>query len=487
MGWIDRLLGRSRPQAPRNPVNQAIGAMFARAARKAHPERDSYIYPRFTPLGAPLVDHQAVYKPVPINLRAFTRTTYCRRAINCIKDPIRQLDWEIRPVKHRDPAPGWQRRAQIATHCLRHPNDSDSWGTFVEQLVEDYLVGAASYEQQLSSDKSRPIWMWPVDGMTVQIYPLWTGEDPNTPHYLQVPGWGAAVGNVIGGVQFLDNELVYIRPNPSTGDPFGVGAVQIAFDTIGKYLGVNEYSGKLASNSNPNNALWLKDLTPEQRDEIRDYWQNEIEGRGEMPFFGGAEAPTVLKFQNGDASLYLKYMDWLVREIATAFGISPQNLGLEADVNRNTAEISVNRDWDTAIKPVAQAIADYINRMTLHKRLGWIDLEFQFIGMDREDETAIANINQIYLQNNVLTPNEVREKLGIEPLKSKWGDMLAADVAIATQAAMMLGDDLDPMLLPDKGVQPGADSGHAPSMPQTTKNGGDPAIKDNPEDVRGDE
>ncbi|MGC9237826.1 MAG: phage portal protein [Thiomonas sp.] len=485
MAFLDRLRGvfGGRAASPRpDPVQAGIASLFAKA-RPSRPERDSYVYPRFTPLGAPLVDHQAVYKPVPINLRAFTRTTYCRRAINVIKDPIRQLEWEIRPVKHGKPRPDWERRAMIVTECLRSPNDSDSWGSFIEQLVEDYLVGAASYEQQLSSDPRRPLWMWPVDGMTVQIYPLWTGEDPNTPRYLQVPGWGAAVGNVIGGVQFLDSELVYIRPNPSTGDPFGVGAVQIAFDTIGKYLGVNEYSGKVAANANPNNALWLKDLTPEQRDEIRDYWQNEIEGRGEMPFFGGNEAPQILTFRNGDSSLYLKYMDWLVREIATAFGISPQNMGLEADVNRNTAETSVNRDWDTAIKPVAVAIADHINRHTIHKRLGWHDLEFQFLGMDREDEQAIANINQIYLKNNVLTPNEVREKLGMQPLKSKWGDMLAADVAIATQAAMMLGDDLDPDLYPDKGVAPGKDSGHTPSF----DTGGDNAAKPDPTDVRGDE
>jgi len=48
---------------------------------------------------------------------------------------------------------------------------------------------------------------------------------------------------------------------------------------------------------------------------------------------------------------------------------------------------------------------------------------------------------------------------------------------------MMLGDDLDPDLYPDKGVAPGKDSGHAPS----NETDGDNAVKDNPENVRGDE
>lgn len=433
-------------------VIDRIRHLFAR--RKVAPTRESYIFPRFTPLGAPLVDHQAVYKPTPINLRAFTRTTYCRRAINVIKDPIRQLEWEIRPTKrHRKKPPSdWEQRAEVAMHCLDHPNENDSWGSFIEQVVEDYLVGAGCYEQQVSSNPARPVFMWPVDGLTIQIYPLWQGDN-QTPRYLQVPGWGAAVGNVMGGVQFLDSELTYIRPNPSTGDPFGVGAVQIAFDTIGKLLGVEEFSAKLASNANPNNALWIKGLDPEQKAALRDFWQNEVEGRAFMPFFSTDEEPKVMKFTNGDSSLYLKYMDWLAREIATAFGISPQNLGLEADVNRSTAEVSEDRDWDTAIKPAAAAIADHITRHTLHKLLGWYDLEFAFVGLDREDELATARIWQIYYKTNLMTPNEMREKLGHEKSANKFSNMLYTDTQVAVQGAMMLGDDLDPNLKPDPGTQ----------------------------------
>jgi phage portal protein BeeE len=435
------------------PVLDRIRTLFAR--RKAAPVRESYIFPRFTPLGAPLVDHQAVYKPTPINLRAFTRTTYCRRAINVIKDPIKQLEWEIRPAKHyrKDKNTDRDSRIQVATHCLLHPNEQDGWGSFLEQVVEDYLVGAGCYEQQLSNNPARPFWMWPVDGLTIQIYPLWAGDN-KTPRYLQVPGWGAAVGNVMGGVQFLDSEMTYIRPNPSTGDPFGVGAVQIAFDTIGKLLGVEEFSGKLASNANPNNALWIKGLDPEQKASLRDFWQNEVEGRAYMPFFSTDEKPEVMKFTNGDESLYLKYMDWLAREIATAFGVSPQNLGLEADVNRSTAEVSEDRDWDTAIKPTATAIADHITRHTLHKLMGWHDLEFRFTGLDREDELATARIWQIYYKTNLMTPNEMREKLGHEKLVNPFADKLYADTEIATQAAMMLGQDLDPSLKPDPGSPP---------------------------------
>jgi hypothetical protein len=33
------------------------------------------------------------------------------------------------------------------------------------------LVGAAAIELQLGGDKLRPLWMFPVDGLSIQIYP----------------------------------------------------------------------------------------------------------------------------------------------------------------------------------------------------------------------------------------------------------------------------------------------------------------------------
>jgi len=45
-----------------------------------------------------------------------------------------------------------------------------------------------------------------------------------------------------------------------------------------------------------------------------------------------------------------------VRKIASCFDLSPQNMGLEREVNRGTSETAQDRDWDQAIKPFAGLI-----------------------------------------------------------------------------------------------------------------------------------
>jgi hypothetical protein len=42
-----------------------------------------------------------------------------------------------------------ERQIEIATECFRHPNIDDNMASFLEQVIEDYLIGAAAIEMQL--------------------------------------------------------------------------------------------------------------------------------------------------------------------------------------------------------------------------------------------------------------------------------------------------------------------------------------------------
>ena len=129
-------------------------------------------------------------------------------------------------------------------------------------------------------------------------------------------------------------------------------------------------------------------------------------------------------------------------EIAIAFDLSPQNLGVERDVNRNTAEVGEDRDWVSAIKPMAHLITSHITRETIQALLGFSQLEFAFKGLDREDEQAEATVYSTYYASNVLTPNEQRAYMGLPPSESPFADMLfvEANQAMAQQAAQAAAD-----------------------------------------------
>jgi hypothetical protein len=446
MAWLDFLKGR-------------------RVGRRAHePKRDTIAWPNTRQLGSVGSNKRILYKPTPRNLRFFGKTPYARRAINAIKNPIALLDWEIVPMKGVDMNAELQRQAEVAAYCLDHPNADDSFRTFAEQVVEDVLLGAGAAEVQLSGDEMRPVWLWPVDGLTIQMFPGWEPGSRDA-RYVQTIGYGNFAGNASGQqVMLRDDEMIYIRPNPSSATPFGTGPLEVAFNSISRILGVGEFAGNVASNSRPSIGLDLGDgAGPETIAAFRSFWRTEVEGQGNMPIWGmnatGADGktrgPSVLRlYPEGDDGLYLKYQEFLKSEIAVAFDLSPQNLGVERDINRSTGEVAEDRDRNHAIKPMAHLLESHLTRHVLHRLLGFSQLRFQFLGIEEEDELNLAHVYAQEYQWNAVTPNEYRSRRGMPPSDNPFADMLNADVEIAKMAARGAGEVDDPDLKPNATAKP---------------------------------
>jgi HK97 family phage portal protein len=423
-------------QRPRPSLWRRAWQSFALRAgrRRMEPQRKTDIYARLKQIGSwNLRDSRPTIKPVPANLRYFSRTPYATRAISLYSRPISMLDWQVVPREGVKENSEIKRQIEIATACLHSPNHDDSLVSLLQQIVEDICVcGAGAIEQQPGGDKIRPLWLWPVDALSIQIYADWDG-DANRPRYCQTYGYGNV--GVAQGKDLLNRELIYMRERPTTDTPFAVGALEVAFQTINRQLGVAEYSGNVAANAHPANILWMKGASVDEREAFRAYWRNEIEGQGQVPIVGSEDAKVLALREATDNGLFLKYQQFVIREIATAFGISPQNLGIEADVNRNTSEVAEDRDWDLGIKPMAKMIARYINREAIWGSLGFSQIELTPGGLDREDEKASADIFKIEYEGNAITPNEYRARRNLPPLESAWGDMVYADAQIAIKGA----------------------------------------------------
>jgi len=378
--------------------------------------------PNFPRAGASTA-HSLMPKPTQANLRRFAETPVARRAINVIKDRIVGMRWRIQPRRGRtlDQIPDGARRIQILTENFEAPNPDDSFRSFLEQVLEDVIVGGfGAIELDLSegwalagegarATQALPLVMWPVDGATIRIMTNWDGR-PESPRYAQVTGLYGAEGQIV----LNDEELSYIRLNARTHTPFGLGRVEVAFETINAFLSAYRYAGRLASNSVVQYALWLQGLTPAHHDRLIRWWQDEIEGTGRVPIISAESTPEVLRFGAGtDADLRLAWQEFLLRIIANAFDLPAVFLGLEQDVNRSTAAEMSEMAFRSAIVPTARLVAEHLTRDAIAKRLGWTDLEFVFTDVDAQDEMAQAQIDEILLRNGVVTVNEVRRARGL--------------------------------------------------------------------------
>ena len=415
----------------------------------------------------------AVPKPTPANLRRFAETPVARRAINVIKDRIAGMRWRIQVRSGRSMAeiPDAALRIRSLTENFEAPNPDDSFRSLLEQVLEDVIVGGfgaieidrvEGWEIPLVDAGRRdaaatgagdnphpnaaknaalgwgtlqsfvsaqpyaggapalhgaaalpgPLVMWPVDGATIRILPDWDGR-ADSPRYVQVTGLTGAKGQIV----LNDDELSYIRLNPRTHTPFGLGRVEVAFETINAFLSAHRYAGRLASNSVVQYALWLQDLSPAKHERLIRWWQDEIEGTGRVPIMSTETKPEVLRFGAGtDADLRLAWQEFLIRVIADAFDLPAQFLGVINDVNRATADAMNEMAFRSAIVPTARLVAEYLTRDAIGKKLGWTDLEFVFTDVDATDEMQQAQIDEILLRNGIVTVNEVRRARGLSEI-----------------------------------------------------------------------
>jgi hypothetical protein len=234
----------NRIAAPR-PADLSASAATAEADRK------TLALPAIlTPLQFP---GNHLPKPTPANLRRFAETPVVRRAINVIKDRIAAMDWQIRIRRGVRDVAFAELKLRALRHALEEPNPTDSFRTLIEQVIEDALTGGfGAIEMEPTNDPERPAMLWPVDGASIRINARWDGQ-PDTPRYAQVmPGQLESAA-----IELRDDQLIYVRMNPRSFTPFGLGPLEVAFETVNQFLSAHRFAGKLAANSVAQYALWL--------------------------------------------------------------------------------------------------------------------------------------------------------------------------------------------------------------------------------------
>lgn len=290
--------------------------------------------------------------------------------------------------------------------------------------------------------------MWPVDATTIRIYADWTESTPEKPHYAQLTG----LKGERGIISFLDDELIYMRQNVRSSTPFGLGDLEVGFNAVNAFLGAQDMAARSAADQIHKTWLWFENtIAPSQLQTVRRHVQNEIEGQGKLSLISGMKKPEIIEATPvTPEDLMLDWQQFLLRIIGLAFGLSPIALNLERDVNRNTSEVMTQTDFKRAVVPKANIYAEYLNRQLIWKKIGWRDIQFEWIGLEDPDAQTQQNLNTLLYKNNAITPDEIRQQLGKPPLPGKWGTLTLGQYTILQMAARAEGQ---------KSQQPGQGQG----------------------------
>jgi len=396
------------------------------AGRKPNtPSQQTQVYPFFNGYGIGAVQSKISTPKVTLRaLRQLSHSPIPRRAINVIKRQVSSLDWIVVPKDGVEKTPEVERQLRICNNVLRRPNNSDTFRTLIEMVVEDILVlDAGAIESARSGDPERPMYLWAVDGASIELYPEYSG-DPNEPRYAQNTGYGGNSGQF---VDLLDSELCYIKASPRTNSPYGISPLEVAYKIIDYFEKSMAYAGKTAGNAVAKKMINLgPSADPDLVKQVEAYIRTMIAGSGRTPVIGGLDSATAFDISAADdQGLFIGWKNFLIILIAVIYDVSPRRLGIQSGSNRSTAESEDSNDMDAAIKPLAKLLAEHINLEIIGELgMGLDSVEFKFIlNPSVKAQEIMSNTHYKYGMLGVLTKNQILADLGKPLDEGEFGDM----------------------------------------------------------------
>jgi HK97 family phage portal protein len=390
-------------------------------------------------------------------LKAFANVELCRLAIETRKDQIERLDWQIRPREKLDnagrkkpPRKDYIERIKAAERFFRKPNQWEDFHTWMRVIIEDLLVlDAPAFEKQRTRGGDLAA-LQHIPGDTVKVLVDHNGRlpPPPAPAYQQIIK-GRVWANLTA------DDIVYAPRNPRPGKLYGFGPVEQCIVTINTVM--RRQASQLAYFSDGTVPAgmatvpdgWTVDQTKEWQEWMDSVFSGNLAERRKLLW-----APAGAKYQAfKEAPIKDDFDEWLARIICYCFSLPPTPFIRQ--MNRSTAQSDTERALEEGLAPLlvwSKRVADKI----LWEDLGFRDLEFAWGESKEVDVKDRAEINNTYLRAGVLTINEVRDTMGLEPTPD--GD---TPLIYTNQGAMtieMVLNQPDPIELAVAGKAPPAKS-----------------------------
>lgn len=329
-----------------------------------------------------------------------------RLIIETRKDQVSRMKWN---VKYRDPRKEADGRTDKINAFLRTPDREHDWDTWIRALVEDMLVidAATIYPRKTRGGDVYSLDL--IDGATIKRV---IAEDGRTP--LNGPAYQQVLKGVVAG-NFMPGEIMYRVRNWRVHRIYGYSPVEQVITTINIALRRQMHQLQYYTEGNVPEALVgvPETWTTEQIRQFQEYWDALMEGntakRRHAKFVPGG-----MEYQpTKDSVLKDMYDEWLARVVCFAFSVSPN--AMIAQVNRATAEVSQATAMQEGLAPVLTWIKNTMDAV-LAQHFNAPELEFDWVEEVSLEPEVKARIHKTYIDAGVITPDEVREELGRDPL-----------------------------------------------------------------------
>ena len=319
---------------------------------------------------------------------------WVRGAVTIRRTQVSSADWDIVPFDQRRPYS--KRQQQAVRDLFRTPNPAnDSYRGFIEPITQDLMVLDAGCIEKVRDLTGALRELWPTDAATIKVNALWDGDGKVPRYYWYPDGYTQKAA-------WLNDDFVYMMMNPQTDTPVGVPPLETLRAAVEAEMAAHEYNRRQVENVAPDGIINLGEgFTETQVNRFREFFEDEVAGRGPLGFIGGTKDPSFIKFRDSNRDQqFLEWQIYLVRKIAVVFGLTPQDLGVTFDVNRSTSEIQMQVSEDRGLRPLMSMLQEYLTEeIVWDKSFGGQgnNLAFRFTALNLKESTAKAAIYELSL------------------------------------------------------------------------------------------
>jgi hypothetical protein len=404
--------------------------------------------------GYNLATQPRAYEPVTFHtLRALAdNCDVLRIVIEKRKAQMARLPWQIR-VRHsgngKRPttaqlSASTRSRIEEVTELFKRPTFGTNFRSFLRGLLEDLFVcdAPAIFLQRGSSRNI--VGLRQLDGATIKRViddwgctpepipwdgrrPIdWNGQTVTRENYLSL-GFEATNGflmppayqQVLKGlpaVNYTTFNLIYKPMNLRPGHLYGYSPTEQVMQTVS--IAMRRAMSQLqyfTEGSQPDALYGLPDTwTPDQIERYQAYWDNmfsgELGNRRRLKFIPGANKSAYVATK--EPPLKNEFDEWITRVVCAAFSYPPS--AFVSLSNRSIAEQHDKSSEEEGLRDTMEWAADLFNEV-ISEHLDIDDLEFAWSEESEVDQKVQSEILSRYVSDGVMTINESREVLGLEP------------------------------------------------------------------------
>ncbi|QXK92318.1 phage portal protein [Neoehrlichia mikurensis] len=315
---------------------------------------------------------------------------------------------------------------QIYNHPLLNlisrPNGTTSKSEFIEGIITYKLISGNAYILSVENNNMIPKELYLLRPDRVEIIP----EKENTPFIYRYK-----VNNISHDfkVNKLNNfcNILHLKNFHPLNDWYGLSPIEAAAYSIDQHNQSGSWNQAMLQNgARPSGALIINTtknsngtLTQEQyqrlRSQVDEFYTGPTNSGRPILLEGGLEWK--------EMSLSPKDMDFIesknssARDIALAFGVPPQLLGIPGDNTYNNLAEARLALWEQTILPQLENILSHLN--------SWLIPQFKhsiFLSYDKDSISILTEKRQKlwqYVQNSTfMTINEKRSAFGLPPINN---------------------------------------------------------------------